>query len=276
MGRITTLEDFNVEAWEQGDFVSAYSSRHISPVEAVVLAQYRGSLNGPVLELGSGAGRLTRVLVNLRADVTALDVSPRMVEACRRNVPEARVELGDLRDLSRFADGAFRAIVASNNLIDVLSDAGRRAALADMARILTGDGVLLFSSHNQANIPYLDTSLGSYARGALSSPSEFARAVYHSRHFVRRLRNRRTARTFETDAGEYALVNDPVHEHRLVHYFIRRDAQARQLAAIGLELEACFDTDGRDVPGGEDAETSTELHYAAGRFPPRTPAAERG
>jgi SAM-dependent methyltransferase len=273
---ITSLDDFNVNAWEQGDYVSEYSSRHVSPVEAVLLARYRGSLNGPVLEIGSGPGRLTRVLISLRADVTALDISARMVEACRRNVPEAHAELGDLRDLSRFQDGCFRAIVASNNVIDVLSDEGRRAALADMERVLAPDGVLLFSSHNQAHIPYLDTSLGSYARGAFRSPGQFARAVYYSRHFLRRLRNRRTARTFEADAGEYALVNDPVHEHRLVHYYIGRDAQARQLAAIGLQLEACFDVDGRDVPPGETAETSFELHYAAGRFPPRKSSAALG
>jgi SAM-dependent methyltransferase len=260
---ITSLEDFNVSAWEQGDFVGDYSARHLAPVEVVLLARYGCSLDGPVLELGSGAGRVTRVLVSLRADVTALDISPRMVEACRRNVPEARSELGDLRDLSRFGDGSFRAVVGANNILDVLGNDARRAALRDIARILSDDGILLFSSHNQANIPYLNTSVGSYARGALSSPRDFARTVYHSRTLAKRLRNRRTARTFETNAGEYAIVNDPVHEHRLAHYYIARDAQDRQLADAGFALEACFDIDGREVAAGDNAQTSTELHYAA-------------
>jgi SAM-dependent methyltransferase len=259
------LAEFNVDAWARGDYVADYSTRHMSPAETVLLAAYRGSLQGPVLELGPGTGRLTRVLVSLRADVTAVDVSPRMVEATQRNVPEARAEVGDLRDLSRFADGAFRAVVASNNLVDVLGDDGRRRALRELARLLTDDGVLLFSSHNQANIPYLDTSLGSYARGALSSPGALARALYGSRTFARRARNRRTARAFERQDVGYALVNDPVHDHRLVLYYIGRDAQERQLAEAGLTLVDCFDVDGRAVPAGVAAERSSELHYAARR-----------
>jgi SAM-dependent methyltransferase len=262
---IASLEDFNVGAWEDGDYVGSYTGRDIAPVEAVLLARFGEALAGPVLELGSGPGRVTRVLVQLSPNVTALDISERMVEACRRNVPEAHSELGDLRDLSRFADGAFRAVVGANNVIDVLGDDARREALAEMARVLTPDGILLFSSHNQANIPRLDTSIGSYARGALRSPGTFARAIYHSRHLPRRVRNRRFARTFETDASEYAIVNDPVHEHRLAHYYIRRDIQARQLAGAGLELVACLDVEGREVPAGEDAEASSELHYAAKR-----------
>lgn len=257
------LSDHNVTAWARGNYVGAYSARTTSPAETVLLATYRGSLNGPVLELGPGAGRLTRVLVSLLADVTALDVSQRMVDATARNVPEARAEVGDLRDLSRYGDGAFRAVVASNNVLDVLGDEARRRALADIARLLTDDGVLLFSSHNQANIPYLDTSLGATMRGAFSSPRGFARAGYHLVRLPRRARNRRVARTFERRDGDYALVNEPVHDHALVHYFIARDAQERQLAAAGLQLVDCFDVDGRAVGPGETAERSTELHYAA-------------
>lgn len=266
MNRTLTADDvadFNVTAWAENDYVGAYSTHAMLPAEAVLLATYRGSLNGPVLELGPGAGRLTRVLVSLLAEVTALDVSWRMVEATARNVPEAHAEVGDLRDLSRYADGAFRAVVASNNVLDVLGDVGRRRALADFARLLTDDGVLLFSSHNQANIPHLDTSLAAYLRGAFGSPRDFARAVHHAILLPRRARNRRTARSFERRDVEYALVNEPVHDHRLVHYFISRDAQERQLAAVGLELVDCFDIEGRAIGPGETAECSTELHYAA-------------
>lgn len=264
------LEDWNVSAWADGDYVRDYSVRATLPAETVLLANFRGSLNGPVLELGPGTGRLTRVLVSLLADVTALDVSPRMAEATQANVPESKSEVGDLRDLSRFADGTFDAVVASNNVLDVLGDAERRRALAGIARVLHEEGVLLFSSHNHAHVPYLDGSIRAYLRDGVRSPRNLARTIYHSRTFARRLRNRRAGRSYETSDGGYALVNDPVHDHRLVMYHIGRDAQAAQLADAGLELVACFDVDGRPVAAGESAEQSTELHYAARR---RTSAA---
>lgn len=264
------LADHNVGAWANGDYVRDYAIRTVGPAETVLLASYRGSLNGAVLEIGPGTGRLTRVLTSLRADVTALDVSPRMVEATRVNVPEAHAVVGDMRDLSAFADASFRAVVASNNVLDVLGDEGRRTVLGDLHRVLEPDGVLLFSSHNQANLPHQDTSLGAFARGALSSPRDFARTLYHSRRIAKRVRNRRSSKRFEHADGDFALVNDPVHDHALVMYFIGRDAQERQLTAAGFELVDCFDVDGRAVPADAPAERSTELHYAARR---RTSAA---
>ncbi len=255
--------DFNTSAWAEGDYVRDYSVRTTSPAETVLLASYRGSLNGPVLELGPGTGRLTRVLVSLLGEVVALDVSPRMVAATQANVPEARSEVGDLRDLSRFPDGSFGAVVASNNVLDVLDDEGRRGALAEISRVLREEGALLFSGHNLDNEPYLDTTIGAYFRGALSSPRGFARALFHGRTFAQRVRNRRAGRARERHGDGYALINDPVHDHRLVMYFIDREGQERQLAAAGLELVACFDREGRPVPKGQRAERSTELHYAA-------------
>jgi SAM-dependent methyltransferase len=257
MGETLTLSEFNVSAWAEGDYVREYSGHALASVEAALYARHRAALTGAVLEIGCGPGRITRVLAALSDEVIALDVSPRMVEACARNVPGVRAEVGDLRDLSAYGDGAFGAVVASNNVLDVLGDADRRAALAGFARVLAPGGTLLFSSHNQANIPH--------TRALPRTPREFAAAVYHSRHLPQRLRNRRFARAYEHSESDYAIVNDAVHDHRLAHYYIRRDAQERQLAEAGLELVDCLDVDTHPVARGETAERSSALHYAARR-----------
>jgi SAM-dependent methyltransferase len=258
MDETLTLSDFNVGAWLSGDYVRDYDRRDIAPVEAVLLARHGKALSErTVLELGCGAGRLTRVVAALGADVTAIDVSPRMVAACARNVPAARAEVRDLRDLGAYPDSAFGAIVALDNVLDVLGDGDRRTAVAGIARVLMPGGLLLCSSHNQAHVPLMHR--------VPRSPRELARAVYHAPHLLRRLRNRRRARAFEESANGYAIVYDSAHDNRLAHYYIGRDEQERQLADAGLELLECLDLDARPVGPGEAAERSTALHYAARR-----------
>jgi SAM-dependent methyltransferase len=257
----------NTATWADGDFVAAYSGLGVNLAEAVLLARHRAALSGSVLELGCGAGRLTRVLVALARDVQAVDVSPRMVEACRRNVPAARVDVGDLRDLTALPDAALDAVVAADNLLDIFGDAQRRHALAELRRILRPGGLLLFSSHNLAHLavlgrpdrllPPLDTGRG-HAR-ALIGRAWWLRTV------PARLANRRRTRPYQAAGPGYALVNDGVHEHRMVMYYVDRDAQERQLDEAGLDLVDCLDLEARDVVPGADTAPSSSLHYAAVR-----------
>jgi len=61
------------------------------------------------------------------------------------------------------------------------------------------------------------------------------------------------------------VLNDEAHEYGLLHYYIGRDAQERQLRAAGLELIECLDPDGGPVPGGRDG-AGPWLHYVARRL----------
>lgn len=79
----------------------------------------------------------------------------------------------------------------------------------------------------------------------------------------RRIRNRRRLVRFELHMPEYAILNDTGHDHAALHYHVSRDAQARQFAALGLELLECLDLDGDPVGPGEAASQSPELHYVA-------------
>lgn len=260
-----SLEDFNTNAWATGGYVDDYSGTDVQPAEAALIARHASSLGGRTLELGCGAGRLTRVLVALSDEVEALDVSPGMVEACRRNVPRAAVTLGDLRDLGARASGSVDAVVAANNLLDVLGDQARRRALEQLADLLVPGGVLLMSAHNRAHIPHMDTSAGVLDRSALQSPRGLVRAVWRMRLVPARTRNRRLARPFERSEPGYQVVNDPAHAHRFAHYYIGRDAQERQFADAGFTLEDCLDHEAVDVPAGAEPAGSTSLHFAARR-----------
>jgi SAM-dependent methyltransferase len=250
----------NIRIWAEGRFASSYASRALRPAEAIVLIRYAEALRGPVLELGCGTGRVTTYLAARGAQVTGIDVSKEMVDRARERNPDQRFAVGDMRDLSRYTSTHWSAIIASFNVLDVLEDAGRRHVLAQLADMLAPDGVLYFSTHNKASLDQIRSPFGLVrtARNPLGASRALLRAPA-------RIRNRRRLRPLERSDATYAIAIDAAHDFQLLHYYIDRDAQERQLADVGLQLIECFDPSGHIVPAGSSARESTELHYVARR-----------
>ena len=248
------------ELWSTGDFVAAYANRQLRPVEVLLLARYREALSGRVLELGCGAGRLTGYLAELGGRVLGVDISPRMVEYCRRAYPSASFEVGDLRlAKSLAAAGPFDAVVAGNNLVDVLGHVERERVLGDVGELLTNDGVFVFSSHNLAFAPSIPGPLAAVRGGGkMETLRRLARVP-------RWVINRRRMRRHEIRAIDYAVLNDQAHDFRLLHHYITRDAEESELARVGLALVECLDENGHRVTRGEGAADCAELHYVARR-----------
>lgn len=251
--------DVNLRVWEHGDHLKEYANRELRPVEVFLLLRYRDALQGRVLELGCGAGRLTAYLVAIAREVEGIDLSPGMIAYCRRTLPQATFHERDFRDLSIYGAGSLDAAVAPCNVLDVLGDAGRRMTLEDIGRVLADDGLLIMSSHNRAFVPKLRSPT---RLSREDGPRELVRSVVR---MGRRVRNRRELLPQEHDEPTYAIVNDAAHDYSLLHYYISRDCQERQLAEHGFELIECLDLDGQRVAAGETAADHAELHYVARR-----------
>jgi SAM-dependent methyltransferase len=98
-----------------------------------------------VLDLGAGTGRPTAdVLAAAGHDVTGYDVAPKMVEIARAQVPSARFELGDMRELS-FAAGTWDAITAFFSMLQ-LPRAEQETMIGRLAAWLKPGGLLLFAT----------------------------------------------------------------------------------------------------------------------------------
>jgi SAM-dependent methyltransferase len=232
-------------------------------VEAELFVRYRAELSGHVLEIGCGAGRLTRELCKLSDQVQAIDVSAAMVERCRQVCPQATVSQRDLRDLGGYETGSFDALVAPFNVIDVLDDADRNRVLEEFARILSAGGLLIMSTHNRAYAPRVvgpGRQLLANVR-ARKLRSTIAGVVY----MPRKVANHRRLRRHERFEPGYAILNDDAHDHSMLHYYISRDDQVKQLGDHGFELLECLDLDAQPVAAGEAAPASPELHYVARR-----------
>lgn len=258
-----TDRELSTDFWSSADLVAAYSAGDLRPVETMLLDRHRSALSGRLLEIGCGAGRITRHLCALATEVHAIDISQAMVSHCRATCPEAIVVRRDLRDLSAYESGSFDALLAPFNVLDVLDHDDRGRALEGFARVVAPGGVLIMSSHNRAFAPSV---LGPGRQLLAHLRERRLRSVGGGIvHLPKRVANHRRLRRFERDAPGYEIVNDSAHNYSILHYYISRDDQGRQLDEHGFELVECLDLEAEPVEDGEQAAGSPELHYVARR-----------
>ena len=104
---------------------------------------------GRVLDLGCGHGvPIARALAGAGLRVHGVDVSPRLLEAFRRNVPEATAKLADASTLEVPA-GRFDGVVAWG-LVFLLEPPLQERVLHRAAEALKPGGRLLFTAPRQA------------------------------------------------------------------------------------------------------------------------------
>jgi SAM-dependent methyltransferase len=268
MVRATVASDLqaqtNAEVWSSGRYVEVYDKATLLPAEAVMLSRYREALTGRVLDVGCGAGRILGYLRLLGADPVGIDISARMVEHCRQKFPGADVRVGDVADLRSAVEGPFDAVLMTDNVIDVFGDEQRRRVLTDVRELLAAGGLLVFSTHNldrwdsgasaqrsrlaQLAQEALERSLASWIRVAVNSPT--------------RRRNRRRLGPLQHREHDHAVINDSAHHYGLLHYYIGRAGQTRQLSELGFAVLDVLEADGPSVPPGEPGQ-SNSLYYVA-------------
>ncbi len=257
----------NKTAWAGGGYVADYANRRLLPVEVLLLARYREALSGRVIEMGCGAGRVLGYLVGLGGEVHGIDISADMVEHCRAAYPAADVRVGDLSDIRATVEGTFSAVLCIDNVLDVFDDAERRRVLVSLRDLLEPDGLLILCSHN---LDYADRADLAGAQGSRRARELIVKATARPLSQVvrgvtrlpRQIANRRRLSALQQRGADHAIINDEAHDYGLLHYYIRRDDQARQLADAGYELIECLDTEGKVVAPGTVSQVPW-LHYVA-------------
>lgn len=102
-----------------------------------------------VADVGCGPGRFAIDLIDAGAEVTLVDLSPRMLERARERLAEAGVEAAeiveaDVRDLAMFEAGTFDLVVCYGGAVSYCYDEHQRA-LDELARIATPGAPVLVS-----------------------------------------------------------------------------------------------------------------------------------
>ena len=137
--------------------VAGQMERHYSPGrtwEATAIGLLGFVHLGDVLDAGSGDGAIAALLAPRSRRVTCLDISPKVLQACRKRLQGlANVEfvLGDVQSL-RFADASFDQVLLLN-LLTYATDPAR--ALSETARVLRPGGDLVvttLAAHEQRDV----------------------------------------------------------------------------------------------------------------------------
>jgi len=109
---------------------------------------------GDVLDAGSGDGTIAALLASRSRRVTCLDISPKVLQACRKRLQgldNVEFVLGDVQTL-RFADASFDQVLLLN-LLTYATDPAR--VLAEAARVLRPGGDLVattLAAHEQREV----------------------------------------------------------------------------------------------------------------------------
>jgi SAM-dependent methyltransferase len=103
---------------------------------------------GTILEVGAATGRYTLELARRGYTLTSVDLSPVMIETCRRRLVDAglsglvRLVAADARDLSPVTERDFDAVLLMGPLYHLVDEADRKRALVEVCDRLRPGGVL--------------------------------------------------------------------------------------------------------------------------------------
>jgi ubiquinone/menaquinone biosynthesis C-methylase UbiE len=132
-----------------------------------------------ILDIGAGTGRLSVLLAKGGAQVTALDVSPKMLDMLKKKNKDIQTVVGDAESLL-FEDNSFDIVTAAF-LIVHLKNPSR--FFDEVYRILKDGGVFVVTNINQKNSPLVKTKAGEIIIESFYHRPEKIRAILESLAF---------------------------------------------------------------------------------------------
>jgi ubiquinone/menaquinone biosynthesis C-methylase UbiE len=133
-----TIESYNKYASEYYDNINILP--HLNWLNE--FCQYLG-FNSEVLDLGCGFGKDSKYFIERGFNVTGIDLSAKLLEIAKKEVPRANFLLMDIRDL-RFMENSFSGIWASASLLHI-PKIDIQKTLDSLRAVLKKNGVIYIS-----------------------------------------------------------------------------------------------------------------------------------
>jgi len=261
----TTTEQVASERWGSRFVRRDYErSGYLEAGERAAFASVgeRALAGAHILDLAIGGGRTTSFLASVAETYVGIDISPEMVALARRRFPGVDLRVGDVRDLSGFADGGWDVVDLSFNSIDALPRADRLATLREIHRILAPGGHFVVSMLNLRDgpaespgledlKPSLRPSTWRHPRMAGLQTARALMAFWYHRGSV--------AHTEQGD--DWAMRPLRAHEFRFVVHFSRFGAAVRMLREAGFTIEGSWSSAGEPLDLASERVDVDYMHF---------------
>lgn len=209
-----------------------------------VVDHLREHQDGPVVELGSGTGRLAAPMRAAGLTVIGLDASAAMLHRSRNRDPNLPVVAGDMADLPIRRRWAAGVLIAYNTLFNLPTLELQQAALAECARVLRPGGLAV-----------IETFVPGDGAGEATDRVDVVRMDVD----LVVLRVSRNDPDRQTVAGHHVELRDgePVRLRPWLVRYATPDQLDTMAADAGLRLaERCADWSGTPADGSEPAVVS--------------------
>lgn len=247
----------NLDTYDSPEVVARYEQQdYLLAPEQRLLERLAPRLNTlRMLDLGVGAGRTTVHFAPRVGSYVGLDYAPQMVAACERRFPgQWPFVVGDVRDLSQFADASFDLVLFSYNGLDSVPLADREQALAEIRRVCAPGAVYAGSFHNLTALPGVFRFAWSWSPRPLVWEWRRWRGLRQHNPGWRELLAREVVEVFDGPWG-----------FRIANCYTRPSKQAAWLRAAGFgAVELLALETGEPVPSAQwDTVSDAWLHYVA-------------
>ena len=144
-----TGPDPNPRIYNAPEVVAHYGAlEYITPAERLLFERYLRP-GDCILDLGVGGGRTTPYLSSIASRYVGADYAAEMVAICQRKFPAITFVLASATKLTMFENESYDSVVMAFNGFDyVVGQTSRRAAYAEVRRVLKPGGRFIFSGHN--------------------------------------------------------------------------------------------------------------------------------
>jgi SAM-dependent methyltransferase len=201
------------------------------------------------LDLGVGGGRTVGLLALLTEQYIGVDYSPDMVSACQARYPDKDFRVVDARDMSMFEDGSFDFVFFSYNGIDTVDAQDRKNIYQEIHRILTDDGIFVFSTLNKDGRSYAESPFQLHRPGEAIDRSRKAAVLFIIRNvsdplrLPRRYRNWREAKRHRVEGDGWATCALTVRDFSLVCHFVTLERLRAELDEANFSVIALLSSD---------------------------------